>query len=260
MSTSNVILTPPDFDENKTTWREYKKEVEVWSSLTSLSQEKQGPALWMALKGKAKEAVKEMEISDIKKDDGLTLMMEKLDEVFKTDDNQAAYLAYRDFENFVRPPEMSFQDFVIKFEAQNSQIVRHKMVLPDGVLAYRFLHSANLKEDEVKLCRATISDFTYDEMKRKVLSLFGDKVQTNESQMSIKSEPVFMDSNHPAIDGTITRETVIVSELMRADRMITDETAIVPELMTVDGMIKIKEALEEVGTEVDSQEVEVKEV
>ena len=191
MSTSNVILTPPDFDENKTTWREYKKEVEVWSSLTSLSQEKQGPALWMALKGKAKEAVKEMEISDIKKDDGLTLMMEKLDEVFKTDDNQAAYLAYRDFENFVRPPEMSFQDFVIKFEAQNSQIVRHKMVLPDGVLAYRFLHSANLKEDEVKLCRATISDFTYDEMKRKVLSLFGDKVQTNESQMSIKSEPVF---------------------------------------------------------------------
>ena len=69
-----------------------------------------------------------------------------------------------------------------------------------------------------------------------------------------------MDSNHPAKDGTITRETVIVSELMRADRMITDETAIVPELMTVDGMIKIKEALEEVGTEVDSQEVEVKEV
>ena len=109
MSTSNVILTPPDFDESKTTWREYKKEVEVWSSLTTLGQEKQGPALWMALKGKAKDAVKEMEISDIKKEDGLTVMMKKLDDVFKTDDNQAAYLAYRDFENFIRPSEMSFK-------------------------------------------------------------------------------------------------------------------------------------------------------
>ena len=49
------------------------------------------------------------------------------------------------------------------------------MVLPDSVLAYRFLHSASLKEDEVKLCRITIFD---DEMRYKVLSLFGDKVQT----------------------------------------------------------------------------------
>ena len=147
MAASHALVTPPDFDESKMTWREYKKEIEVWSSLTNLAKEKQGPALWMALKGKAKEAVKEMEISEIKENDGLTAMMEKLDIVFKTDDNQAAYLAYRDFESFVRPPHMKLQDFVIMFESNNSHIKRHKMILPDGVLAYRFLHSANLKED-----------------------------------------------------------------------------------------------------------------
>ena len=184
-------LAPPDYDENKTTWREYKKEIEVWSSLTSLPKEKHGPALWMALKGKAKEAVKEMEISEIKVENGLGVMITKLDKLFKTDDNQAAYLAYRDFENLIRPTEMNFQDFIIKFEASNSEIRRHKMELPDGVLAYRFLHSANLKDDEIKLCRATISDFTYDEMKKKVLSLFGDKVQCKSEEMAIKSEPVF---------------------------------------------------------------------
>ena len=131
----------------------------------------------MALKGKAKEAVKDMEISEIKKDTGLDDMMAKLDLLFKTDDNQAAYIAYRDFENLLRPPDMSFQDFIIMFESQHSQIKRYKMELPDGVLAYRLLHSANLKEDEIKLCRATITAFTYEEMKRKVLSLFCDKVQ-----------------------------------------------------------------------------------
>ena len=103
--------------------------------------------------------------------------MAKLDLLFKTDDNQAAYIAYRDFENLLRPPDMSFQDFIIMFESQHSQIKRYKMELPDGVLAYRLLHSANLKEDEIKLCRATITAFTYEEMKRKVLSLFCDKVQ-----------------------------------------------------------------------------------
>ena len=42
-------------------------------------------------------------------------MIAKLDKLFKTDDNQAAYLAYRDFENLIRPIEMDFEDFIIKF-------------------------------------------------------------------------------------------------------------------------------------------------
>ena len=199
MTTAHHALAPPDYDENKTTWREYKKEIDVWSSLTSLPKEKHGPALWMALKGKAKDAVKEMEIKDIKVDNGLEVMIEKLDALFKTDENQAAYLAYRDFENLLRPPEMSFQEFVIKFEASNGEIKRYQMVLPDGVLAYRFLHSANLKDEEIKLCRATISSFTYDEMKRKVLSLYGDKVQASSEGLHIKKEEVFYNqqSNRP---------------------------------------------------------------
>ena len=60
MAASHALVTPPDFDESKMTWREYKKEIEVWSSLTNLAKEKQVPALWMALKGKAKEAVKKI--------------------------------------------------------------------------------------------------------------------------------------------------------------------------------------------------------
>ena len=178
-------LAPPDYHENKTTWREYKKEIEVWSSLTSLPKKKHGPALWMALKGKAKEAVKEMEITEIKVENGLGVMIAKLDKLFKTDDNQAAYLAYRDFENLIRPTEMNFQDFIIKFEASNSEIRRHKMELLHGVLAYHFLHSANLKDDEIKLCRATISDFTYDEMKKKVFSVTKFNVKVRKWQLKV---------------------------------------------------------------------------
>ena len=194
-SGTNTIISPPIFDEAKMTWREYKKEIEVWSMLTSLSKQKRGPALWMNLKGKAKEAVKEMDLNEIKAEDGLEKMIRKLDEIFKTDDNQAAYMAYRDFENFVRPQDMNFQDFVIKFEALNSQLKRHNMDLPDGVLAYRFLHSSNLKEGDMKLCRATISEFKYSEMKNRVLSMYGDKVQTSFDAVAVKPEPVFYGEN-----------------------------------------------------------------
>ena len=113
---SEKSIGPPAFDESTCTWREYKKEVLVWQSFTSLAPSRQGPALWMTLKGKAKEAVKDMELDTIKGDTGIDKMIQKLDTVFKTDDNQAAYLAYKNFESYVRPSDMSMQDFVVKFE------------------------------------------------------------------------------------------------------------------------------------------------
>ena len=64
------------------------------------------------------------------------------------------------------------------------------MKLPEGVLAYRFLHSANLSAEQMILCRATMTEFKYKEMKQKILNLYGDKVQ-NTIQQKIKEEPVF---------------------------------------------------------------------
>ena len=182
--------TPPDYDSKKHTWKTYKKEVEVWSSWTKLEDAKKGPALWSTLTGKAKEAVQEMELDEIKAADGLTKILNKLDEVFKTDINQEAYLAYRDFETFSRSSDMSMMDFAVKFEALNLKISKLDMKLPEGVLAYRFLHSANLSDEQMNLCRATMTEFKYKEMKQKILNLYGDKVQ-NTIQQKIKEEPVF---------------------------------------------------------------------
>ena len=100
------IVGPPNFDEKTFSWKEYRKEIEVWASLTNLPKKKQGPALWMSLSGKAKEVVQDMDLDEIKADDGISKMIRKLDAVFKIDDNQAAYIAYRNFETFTRPADM----------------------------------------------------------------------------------------------------------------------------------------------------------
>ena len=90
---------------------------------------------------------------------------------------------------------MSIKDYIIRFESLKNKIKKHGMDLPDGVLAYRFLHSANLKEEEMQLCRATIKEFKYKDMQQKVLSLYGDQVSCSSPSMKIKEEPVFY-GNH----------------------------------------------------------------
>ena len=57
MASGEKICGPPNYDEKKFSWKEYKKEIEVWAALTNLGKRKQGPALWILLSGKAKEAV-----------------------------------------------------------------------------------------------------------------------------------------------------------------------------------------------------------
>jgi len=182
---------PGDFNEKECTWKNYKKQVLVWSNLTKLPDDKKGSALWCALTGKAKEAVQDMEINEINHADGLKTILDKLDAVFEIDKNQAAYLAYQEFETFLRPAEVSLQDYAVKFESLNSKLKTHGMTLPEGVLAYRFLNSANLSKDEMDLCRATIQEFKYTEMKKKVISLFHDKAQQQALNLKIKEEPVF---------------------------------------------------------------------
>ena len=40
------------------------------------------------------------------------------------------------------------------------------MELPTGVLAYRLLKSVDISDDKQQLARATMLNFTYDDMKR----------------------------------------------------------------------------------------------
>ena len=69
------------------------------------------------------------------------------------------------------------------------------MILPDGVLAYRVLNSANLTMDQMALCRATMTDLKYNEMVKQLRRLFANLITSgpvnNPSTIQPKEEPVF---------------------------------------------------------------------
>jgi hypothetical protein len=102
---------------------------------------------------------------------------------------------------------MSIKDFVIKFEGLHSRIKSLGMVLPEAVQAYRLLHSANLNEEETKLCLATTMTLEYSNMKSQILKICGDEVASTCSGNSnftdaIKEEPVFYGYNRGRARGS----------------------------------------------------------
>ena len=193
-------VPPPEFSESMS-WTDYKKEIEIWQALTTLDDEKQGPCLYLSLKGKAREAALELDLAKIKGKDGVKLILQRLDELYLEDTTQTAYLAYQSFETFKRPEDMKMKDYLAKFEHLYTKIKDHQMVLPDGVLAYRVLNSANLTNEQMTLCRATMTELKYDEMVKQLKRLFADAITSapvGATPAPTKDEPIFFNDTADA--------------------------------------------------------------
>ena len=65
-----------------------------------------------------------------------------------------------------------------------------KLELPDGVLAYRLLKSANLSPEHEQLARATLTSLTLDKMKEHLKKIFSD-VSSAPLSTSVKVEPTY---------------------------------------------------------------------
>ena len=66
-------------------WTDYK--IKIWQALTTLDDKKQGPCLYLSLKGKAREAALELDIDKIKGKvkDRVDLILQRLDESYLED-------------------------------------------------------------------------------------------------------------------------------------------------------------------------------
>ena len=106
----------------------------------------------------------EIEIKDLTDDQGVKKLIEKLDSLYLEDINQSAYAAYESFEMYRRPKDMNMKEFLNNSERLYNKLKVYQMELPDGVLAYRVLKSANLFEENEKLAQATITTLTYESM------------------------------------------------------------------------------------------------
>ena len=197
MGGGSVFEVPPELN-NDSNYTDWKYDVSVWKMLTKLEKEKQGPALYLSLKGKARECVRVIHLDVVGSKDGFDKLIACLDKLYLKDENTRAFIAFQEFYNYKRNSE-NITDFLAHFEYLYAKLTQFKMELPQGVQAFFLLNAINVSADHTKLARATCADLTYENMKSNIVKIFGDFSLGSSSGSSsslldttaIKTEPTF---------------------------------------------------------------------
>ena len=178
---------PPKFSAENS-YESWVKELKLWAICSKVDKKEQGPAVALTLEGREKEAVLELEITELNTDDGLTKLITQLDGLYLKDENQRIYTAYEEFETYSRPEGMSIDNFISDFDRLYNKVKAHKIELPDAVRAYRVLKSANLSQSKVELVRATLPEMTYKEMIKQLRKLEDMVVSKTDSKVKEEAE------------------------------------------------------------------------
>ena len=119
-------------------------------------------------------------------------LYEKLDTLFLGYVNQSAFRAYETFENYQRPPGTSLEDFLIEFGRLVAKLKDFNILLPEPVLAFRALKSANITPDNEKLVKATVSKLMLssmsEQLRKIILGHSSSDTSPNTAPVVIKNE------------------------------------------------------------------------
>ena len=154
---------PPKFSD-ESTYESWRKEVKLWAICSKIDKKELAPALALSLEGRARQAALELDIEELNKDNGLEVLLKQLDGLYLKDINQRTYAVYSEFEKYKRPAGTNINDFVNDFERKYNKVQAKEITLPDSVLAYRLLDSANLPQNKVELVMATLPELKYKDM------------------------------------------------------------------------------------------------
>jgi hypothetical protein len=170
---ASKLLAPPPLiaRENYETW---KKEMVLWEMATTIEKKKRAPTVFLSLTGKAREAMLELDPSLLNADDGMKVLIGKLDTLFQEDKNQAALMAYDKFEQYMRPDDLSVKEYLVEFKRLTIKLKDYNITLPEPVLAYRALRSANLSVENERLIRATVPNLTFNDMSLQLRKVMGN--------------------------------------------------------------------------------------
>ena len=191
--------TPPAWPDEKP-YDSWKNEIEIWKSITDLPDDKKGLAVALTLDGKKREVEVQIPVTELKADDRLDKVMAKLKEVFDADSLDKAFEEYFAFESVKRTASMSINEYIIEFESRYPRIVKHKMTLPEGVLACKLLYGAGLRAQERRIVLTATNQLDLVSMKSTLRRVFATSTEKDDGVATdgpilLKDEPAFVAEN-----------------------------------------------------------------
>ena len=191
---------PPKF-EDESNYENWKRDISIWCELTDLAEDKRALAIHLTLTGRARIATSEIELEDLKSENGVGCLIEKLDSLFLPDKGRRQFAAFHNMYNF-RKENRNVHEYGSEFEHKYYKFTQEGMTLPDSVMAFMLLASCSLPERETQIVMSAIPEINYTNMKSTLKRVFGQQVGVQcprESNVNIgvecpsvvKTEPVF---------------------------------------------------------------------
>ena len=84
MASENQLKAPPVLSEEDE-YLNWKNDINVLEMFTDIAKKKRGPAVYLSLRGRARDAVREIPFAELGTDDGMKKIMDKLDTLFLKD-------------------------------------------------------------------------------------------------------------------------------------------------------------------------------
>lgn len=159
--------------------------------MTDLPKNKQALAVSLSLNGNAKRAAMGIEVEELNTDEGMSNLINVLDNLFLKDSLDSMYEAYKNFDKFQRPENMSISEYIIEFDQRYLKSTKFEMTLPDAVLAFKLLDKSGLdyQQRQLALTACASSELKYKNMKSALKRIFGESnvIPSNEEPI-VKQE------------------------------------------------------------------------
>ena len=150
-------------------YADWKKELKVWQVTNTnleVDEKIQAGILFESLEGISRETVlSELTVDQLTAEDGVQNIISTLDHFFKGNENQNAYSAIDDLLNYKCDNQTSMEHFIVEFQMKVNKVKASGTVLPEGVLGYTLLKSANLSVEKHDMIKATCNDLTFKNVK-----------------------------------------------------------------------------------------------
>ena len=187
---ASVTKNPPVL-ENLENYEQWKEDVLMWSEISDLSKKKQAIAVHLTLNGQAKEVANQVSTEDKKKDNGLEILLTKLDEAFLKEPERRKFMAYQDFEECVRKEGVTICEFMREFDAKYYKMREKKMVLPDEVLAFRLVKNCRLTDVQRDQVMAATKPLSFSEVRATLKRMF-ESGSEGDHGVRVKEEPMYV--------------------------------------------------------------------
>lgn len=149
---------PPSFD-GRNNYAAYRDDILLWTKLTTISPERQGPVLVGRLYGEAKVSARTLSIDEICRPDGVEKLIEHLDRSYGIDEANQLDIDLASFLEFCWKKEVTVDQYVAGFHSRLDKIA--SLELDEKLKGHFLLRQANLAQHERNLVVGA-SSVSYD--------------------------------------------------------------------------------------------------